>query len=110
MRRLPGIRLLPRVSTTARSIERAVDDEMRFHLQMRVEDLMRQGKSRSDAENQARQEFGDITSARAELWDIDRRAARRAGWRELVSSLAQDMRISMRGLRARPGFTATILL
>jgi putative ABC transport system permease protein len=110
MRRLRGVRLIPRVAASARSIERAVDDEMRFHLQMRVDDLMRQGIPRDEAETQAQREFGDVASARAQLADIDRRAARRAGWREAVSSLVHDVRISLRGLEARPGFTATILL
>ena len=103
-------RRLPSVSSSARAIECAVDDEMRFHLEMRIEELMRQGKSSTDAQAQAEREYGDMTEARAELADIDRRAARRAGWREIAASLVQDARISARGLRARPGFTVTVLL
>ena len=110
MRRLPGIRPLLRLSTSARAIERAVDDEMAFHIHMRVEDLMRNGTPRGDAERIARAEYGDIAAARDELADIDRRTARRTSWRERAASLAQDVRLSVRGLRARPGFTATILL
>ena len=71
---------------------------------------MRQGHSRADAEARALREYGDMAAAHAELADIDRRAARRTGWREVVESFAQDVRISLRGLRARPGFTATVLL
>ena len=80
MRRLPGIRPLLRLSTSARAIERAVDDEMAFHIHMRVEDLMRNGTPRGDAERIARAEYGDIAAARDELADIDRRTARRTSW------------------------------
>jgi predicted permease len=71
---------------------------------------MREGHSRADADARARREFGDIADARDELAGIDRRAARRTGWREAAESFSQDVRISLRGLRARPGFTATVLL
>jgi predicted permease len=83
---------------------------MRFHLQMRIEELVLQGTPSADAQAQAEREYGDMTAARAELAGIDRRAARRAGWREIAASLILDARISARGLRARPGFTATVLL
>jgi hypothetical protein len=59
---------------------------MRFHLEMRIEELIRQGKSSAAAQAQAEREYGDMTAARAELAEIDRRAARRAGWREIAVS------------------------
>jgi putative ABC transport system permease protein len=110
MPRIPRVRPLPDIVTTQRSIERAVDEEMHFHLQMRVEDLMRQGNSRDDAEATARREYGDITAAREELARIDSRTARGGARREWFSSVAQDVLFGLRGLRSRPGFTLTILL
>src|SRR5262245_49374091 len=109
MRPIPGLRRLLQLRTP-RSIERAVDDEIRFHLQMRVEDLMRDGRSREDAQNEALREYGDTNAARSELASIDRRAARQHDWREWFSSLTQDIRFALRGLRSRPGFTATVLI
>jgi putative ABC transport system permease protein len=108
--RIPGLRRLPRLRSTKRSIERDVDDEMRFHLQMRIEDLMRQGRSSNDARSTAAAEFGDVTAARAELASIDRRHARNGAWREWLASIGQDVRFGFRGLKARPGFSITILL
>ena len=70
---MKSFRRLPHAGTTRRSIERDVDDEIRFHLQMRVEDLMRQGRSRDDAEREAVREYGDMAAARSELASIDRR-------------------------------------
>ena len=54
-----------------RSIERDVDDEMRFHILMRVEDLMREGERRDEAERRAAAEYGDVVAARSELAAID---------------------------------------
>ena len=109
MRRIPDGRRLMHIATS-RSIEHDVDAELRFHIQARVDDLMRQGRSRQEAEREAQREFGDATAARRELAAIDRRTARRSGWREFLGSIKQDVRISWRALVARPAFTATVLL
>jgi predicted permease len=110
MSNTPEFRPLPHAGPTHRSIERDVDEEMRFHLQMRIEDLMRQGKSLEDAESIATREYGDMSAARSELSSIDRRSARRGAWREWFESFGQDIRFGFRGLRARPGFAITVLL
>ena len=108
--RVPGIRRLLRLDPTPRSIERDVDDEMRFHLNMRIEDLMRQGHTPDWARAIARHEYGDVSAARAELASIDRRHARRGATGEWMRSLGQDLRFGLRGLRSRPGFAITVLL
>lgn len=108
--RFQGIRRLLHLGATPRSILRDVDDEMRFHLHMRIEDLMHQGHSAHDAESKAVREFGDLSAARSELASIDRRVARQGWWREWLGSLSQDVRFALRGLRSRPAFSATILL
>ncbi|HEY4306897.1 MAG TPA: ABC transporter permease [Gemmatimonadaceae bacterium] len=71
---------------------------------------MRQGQSAGDAEVNASREYGDAVAARRELAEIDRRAARRSGLREWITGVRQDIRFALRGLRARPGFTTTVLL
>jgi predicted permease len=96
--------------TTVHSIEHDVDAELSFHLQTRIEDLMRQGYSRQAAEREAEREFGDADAARRELAAIDRRTARRTGWRDWLASVKQDIEVSWRGLRARPAFTIVVLL
>lgn len=110
MKRLPGIRPVPHAGTTAKSIERDVDEEIHFHLQARIDDLMRQGHSKEDAEVIARREYGDLESARRELVGIDRRSARTSGWKDWLTGVWQDVRFAARGLRSRPGFTMTVLL
>ncbi len=103
-------RRLFRLAPTRRTVQREIDDEMRFHLETRIDDLVRGGYDRAEAERIAGREFGDVGEARVELVTIDRRRLGRLALREWMSSLGQDVRFALRGLRARPGFSLTILL
>ena len=107
--REPRIRRLLSVATSRRSIERDVDTEMRFHMQMRVEDLMREGQAREAAERQAAREYGDIVGARDELAAIDRRRIRSESRREWLGSLGQDISFGARSHRTRPALDHTVI-
>lgn len=86
------------------------DDELAFHLSMRVEDLMRSGIPESEARRRAEREFGDVGRIRRELTGIgrtrQRRERRRRGWESLV----QDLRFAVRTLRSNSGFTLGAVL
>ena len=92
------------------AVEQEVDEELRFHLATRADELMRQGLSRERAEAQARREFGDVDAARRELAGMDHRRLARRGRATWWEELAQDLRVTLRMLRKQPGFTAVILL
>ena len=96
--------------TTRRSVEREVDDEMRFHLDQRVDDLVARGMSRDAAREMALREFGDVKAARAELAQMDRRRVRKWAASEWFASVGQDVRFAARSLRKRPSFAATVVL
>ena len=104
MRLGSGIRRWLRAPESARVIEREVDDEIRFHVETRIDVLVASGMTRQAAEQQARREFGDVSEAHAEISAIDRGRAsreRRADWWD---ALGQDVRFATRALLGRPSF------
>ena len=82
--------------------ESDMDAELRFHLDARAEDLVRNGVPRSEATRRARLEFGGIESVKEEC-----REARGASF---VETLFQDLRFGLRLWRKSSGFTAVAVL
>ena len=84
------------------SLERELHDELRFHLDHEVEKLVRSGLPPDEAARRARLSFGGVDRITEE--------ARDARGVAFVESALQDLRYALRGLRARPAFTAGIVL
>src|SRR3954469_13383220 len=95
-----GPRKIFRVDSTRSTVHHEIDDEMRFHLDARTEELIRRGHSPDDARSIALTEYGDVAAARAELASIDKRRVGKVAFRDWFASWAQDVRFALRGLRA----------
>ena len=78
-------------------VELDLADEVEFHLEARVRDLIRRGLSPAEARRRARLEFGSI-----ERYKEDVRHARGLG---LIDELRSDLLYGWRALRRAPGFT-----
>jgi putative ABC transport system permease protein len=85
-----------------RAVERDVDDELGFHIDMKTEQLIASGVGRSQARARAMREFGDPTRVREEC--LDERGVRP------LEDFAQDLRIGARMLRRSPGITAVSVI
>src|SRR5919205_1114082 len=53
-----------------RSVEREMEDELRFHLRMRAEENVRRGMEPREAERAARLSFGNWTRIREDCRDV----------------------------------------
>lgn len=100
--RLPG--------GSSKQIGREVDDELAFHMEHRVEQLIASGLSPEAARAAALRQFGDMTGVRQDCvtYDLEREAdARRRDWFE---NLRQDVAFAFRTLRRNRGFAALVIL
>ncbi|HEY4218100.1 MAG TPA: ADOP family duplicated permease [Gemmatimonadaceae bacterium] len=75
-----------------------VDDELRFHFESRIEELVASGKTPRDAREIAVAEFGDVQEVQRGLVSIDRRVAARRGRVESLRDLGSDVRYAIRSL------------
>jgi len=94
-----------RLSETRPDARRDVSDEIRFHLDMRAQELIDQGMPRDEALREARRQFGDVAAIEAECRDERLARARERGRREWWRGITMDLRYALRSLRTNAGFT-----
>jgi len=91
-------------------ISRDVDAELGFHLDMRVRELMAQGRDAHSARRMAREEFGDLEGTRAYCRAADARLDRAVRAGDRLTEWRQDARYAWRTMRRTPTFAAVSLL
>ena len=95
---------------SAADVRADVNDEVMFHLDMRAEDLVREGMSEDDARRQALEEFGRLEAGAAAIAKLDDRVETHRRLGQFVAELKQDARLGLRLLARSPGFTAVAAL
>ncbi len=102
----PGIRRLFQLAARRdQRVRDEADDEIRLHLRLRVDQLVREGWTPDAAHAEAERRFGPIAEAREDLHKSARRREGRMRVREWLDTVRQDLRYSIRTLRREAGFT-----
>jgi predicted permease len=96
--------LLNRFATLLRRrrLDADLDEELRAHIHLAIEENVQRGMSRSQARTEALRSFGGVAQITAAY-----RAQRGLPWLEV---LGQDLRFAARMLWKNPGFTAVVML
>ena len=84
---------------------RDVNEELSFHIEMRVEELIRSGMSEAEAREATLQRFGDIAQVRDECEELSEERVRLRRKADRLDALRQDLRFALRTFAANPTFT-----
>lgn len=87
-----------------------VDDELQFHLQEHVDDLVARGMDPLHARIEAVRRFGDMAQIRNTMRQLATEQETRMRRSEMLGVLKQDAMYGFRVMRANPGFAAAIAL
>ncbi|HYP25446.1 MAG TPA: permease prefix domain 1-containing protein, partial [Blastocatellia bacterium] len=85
----------------SRRLERELDAELRFHLEMQIQENIGRGMSAEKARYAALRSFGGVEQIKEHCREV--RGVR------MIETLWQDIRYGFRMLKARPGFSLAAL-
>ena len=99
-----------RLPRTRGRVAAEVDEELRFHLEGRIEELVALGMTREEAMAEARRRLGDLESHRRAMRAIDEEILRMHRRRDLKEMIGRELAHSARALLRAPSFTVMTIL
>jgi predicted permease len=106
----PRLKRLFHLDRFGKNLEGSLNDEVNFHLETRIGQLVTEGKTPEAAREEALRQFGDPELVVQRCRRIDQGGRRRRFIRDLFSDILQDVRFTLRGLRRAGGFAIVAVL
>jgi len=92
------------------NVEQDVDDEVRFHVEMREREYIAAGLSPDAAHAEALRRFGNVEDVRESCYRIGHQRERRMRLGDFLGSVRSDVVFAFRQLARNRGFTAVVVL
>src|SRR5689334_19227608 len=91
-------------------IDREVDDEIAFHIEMRTRELVERGVDPKTAREIVLARVGDVSRLKRTCVDLGRKRDRETRLMQWLGEFIDDVKYALRQLKAAPGFTAVAVL
>ena len=91
-------------------VERAVDEELAFHIETRVQRLVAGGMALDAARAEAARQFGDFDAVRDSCVTLDKQKERTMSRGDLFDQLRQDFRYALRALGKARGMSVVAVV
>lgn len=106
----PRLKRLMQMGWFRKNQQGSPDEEVNFHLETRIQQLVAMGRSPEQARAEALERFGDPELVVRRCRRIDQADLRRRFIRELFSDILRDVRYTLRGLRRAKGYATVAVL
>lgn len=98
-----------RIPFSRSRLAREIDDELAFHFQMRVDQLVARGLTPDAARRDALRQFGALDPVREQMLMLDQQREATTRRANMFSDIRQDIAYGIRTLRRNVGFTTLVV-
>ena len=86
------------------------DEELRFHVEMRIQEYVARGMSLDEARAATLARLGDVGGVREQCVTIGQRRVQRMNRARIVDAFVQDVRFALRAMARQKGWTSVAIL
>ncbi len=99
-----------RTLSPKRMIGPDVDEEIRFHIEGRVRELVSDGWTEERARVEVMRRFGDVSEVEAACHRYSNQRVEREEWRMMFELAMQELKLALKSLSKSPSFSLTVIL